>query len=215
VDALLEAVALAGKHGINHLKFYLIVGWPGETPEDYDELTPLLKKVAAAASIGVGKRGVAHATLSVNPLVPKPVTPMQWAPMASASAIEAAYARVREAVKPLPGFRVEVENASMARMQGLLARGDERLFPLITAAATSGGLRRALKTWDGDASWYLDRERERDEVFPWDIVDIGVSRDFLWREWERYLEGVGTAKCPPAGCAACKRCGIYEEESKE
>ncbi|WP_043793891.1 radical SAM protein [Solidesulfovibrio fructosivorans] len=206
LDALENAVALAGKYGINHLKFYVIVGWPGECPEDFDDLAPLLARVAEAASIGKGKRGVAHATLSVNPLVPKPATPMQWAPMASVAAIEAAYARVREAAKPLPGFRVEVENASMARMQGLLARGDERLFPLIEAAAASGSFRRALKTWDGDEAFYLDRERDKDEVFPWDIVDIGVSRDFLWREWERYQQGVPTAKCPPAGCAVCKRC---------
>jgi radical SAM superfamily enzyme YgiQ (UPF0313 family) len=213
VEALLDAVILAGKHGINHLKFYVIVGWPGETPEDYAALGPLLARIAAAASIGKGKRGVAHATLSVNPLVPKPATPMQWAPMASVAAIEAAYARVREAVKPLPGFRVEVENASMARMQGLLARGDAKLFPLIEAAVACGSFRRALKTWDGDEAFYLDRERDKDEVFPWDIVDVGVSREFLWREWERYRQGVATAKCPPAGCAACKRCGIYDAET--
>ncbi len=206
VEALLRAVSLAGEHGVNHLKFYLIVGWPGETPQDFDELAPLLDKVAAAGRVGLGKRGVSHATLSVNPLVPKPATPMQWAPMASEAAIEAAYARVREAVKKRKGFRVEAETASMARMQGLLARGDARLFPLILEAARAGSFRRALKAWDGDVSWYLDRERPRDEVFPWDIVDIGVSRDYLWREWERYREGIGTAKCPPEGCDACRRC---------
>jgi len=210
IDALLRAVSLAGEHGINHLKFYLIVGWPGETPEDFEELAPLLAKVAAAGHIGVGKRGVAHATLSVNPLVPKPMTPMQWAPMASEAAIEAAYACVRQAVKGLKGFRVEVETASMARMQGLLARGDARLFPLILSAIEAGSFRRALKTWDGDISWYLDRQRPADEIFPWDVVDVGVSRDYLWREWERYQTGVVTTKCPPAGCASCKRCGIYE-----
>ncbi len=212
LEALLRAVALAGKHGVNHLKFYLIVGWPGERPEDFDELAPLLAHVAAAASIGVGKRGVAHATLSVNPLVPKPFTPMQWAPMASEAAIEAAYGRIRQAVKGIKGFRVETETPSMARMQGLLARGDAGLFPLIAAAAEAGSFRRALKRWDGDVSAYLDRERPRDEIFPWDIIDVGVSRDYLWREWERYREGLVTPKCPPAGCAGCRRCGMYTAE---
>ncbi|MHC1789878.1 radical SAM protein [Solidesulfovibrio sp.] len=210
VEALLHAVALAGKHGVNHLKFYLIIGWPGETPEDYDELRPLLEQVAKAASIGVGKRGVAHATLSVNPLVPKPFTPMQWAPMASEAAIERGYARIKLAAKGLKGFRVETETASMARLQGLLARGDETLFPLIEAAVSAGSFRRALKKWPGDPASYLDRQRPKEERLPWDIIDNGVSRDFLWQEWERYLAGTSTAKCPPAGCAACKRCGIYE-----
>ena len=206
VDDLLRAVALAGKYGVNHLKFYLIVGWPGETPEDYAALRPLLAAVAAAGGIGVGKRGVAHATLSVNPLVPKPFTPMQWAPMASEAAIETAYGLIREAVKPLKGFRVEVEPASMARLQGLLARGDERLFPMIVSAARGDGLRRALAAWDGDIGWYLDRERPADETLPWEMIDVGVSRQVLWREWQRYRQGLGTAKCPPAGCAACGRC---------
>lgn len=214
VEALLRAVTLAGEHGVNHLKFYLIIGWPGETPEDYDELRPLLEQIATAASIGVGKRGVAHATLSVNPLVPKPFTPMQWAPMASEAAIEAGYARIKQAAKGLKGFRVETETASMARLQGLLARGDERLFPLIAAAVTAGSFRRALKTWDGDPAFYLDRQRPKDERLPWDIIDNGVSRDYLWQEWERYQAGIGTAKCPPAGCASCKRCGKFTRPAK-
>ena len=119
----MRAVTLAGAHGVNHLKFYLIVGWPGETPDDYRELGPLLDAVSAAGGIGHGKKGIAHATFSVNPLVPKPFTPMQWAPMASEAAIEAAYGRVREAVAKLKGFRVEVETASMARVHGLLEIG--------------------------------------------------------------------------------------------
>ena len=209
-EALLNAVALAGKHGVNHLKFYLIIGWPGEIEADYDALRPLLDKVAAAASIGVGKRGVAHATLSVNPLVPKPFTPMQWAPMASEAAIEAGYARVRAAVKGLKGFRVETETPSQARLQGLLARADETLFPLIVAAVEAGSFRRALKRWDGDPAAVLDRQRSEAEAFPWDFIDNGVSRDYLWRERQRYQQAAPTAKCPPAGCGACKRCGVYD-----
>lgn len=205
-EALLRAVTLAGKHGVNHLKLYVIVGWPGEAPGDIDELAPLLADVAAAGGIGQGRKGIAHATLSVNPLVPKPFTPLQWAPMAAEAAIEAAYDRIRAVIKPLKGFRMEAETPSAARMQGLLARGDERLFSLLTEAAAGRGLRRALSGWDGDVAWYLDRQRPRDEVFPWDCIDVGVAREYLWREWERYQAGLVTAKCPPTGCAGCGRC---------
>ena len=77
---------------------------------------------------------------------------------------------------------------------------------MIVSAARGDGLRRALAAWDGDIGWYLDRERPADETLPWEMIDVGVSRQVLWREWQRYRQGLGTAKCPPAGCAACGRC---------
>jgi len=92
---------------------------------------------------------------------------------------------------------------------GLSARGDERLSELTLPAPKNGGnFKKALYAWDGDPAPYLDRQRSPDEPFPWEIVDAGVRRDYLWREWQRYQDAVPTAKCPPAGCAACGRCGM-------
>ncbi len=208
-EAFLAAVALAGEFGINHLKMYLIVGWPGETPADYDELAALMARVHAAGRIGRGKRGVQHATLAASCLVPKPFTPLQWAKMASEEDIARAGERLKQAVAPHKGMRYSLDGAFAARVQGLLARGDERLFELILLAAKNGGnFKKALYAWDGDPAAYIDRERGPDEPFPWEIVDVGVSRDYLRQEWRRYLDAVPTAKCPPAGCGACGRCGM-------
>jgi radical SAM superfamily enzyme YgiQ (UPF0313 family) len=208
-DAFLAAVALAGEFGVNHLKMYCIVGWPGETSADYDELAELMTRVHAAGRVGRGKHGIQHATLAASCLVPKPFTPMQWAAMASEEAIKADGERLRQAVAPHKGMRYSLDGAFAARVQGLLARGDERLFELVLLAAKNGGnFKKALHAWDGDPAAYLDRERGPDEPFPWEIIDVGVSRDYLWREWERYKDATPTAKCPPAGCGACGRCGM-------
>jgi radical SAM superfamily enzyme YgiQ (UPF0313 family) len=208
-EAFLAAVALAGEFGINHLKMYLIVGWPGETAADYAELAEFMGRVHAAGRVGHGKRGIQHATLAASCLIPKPFTPLQWAAMASEEDIRVAGERLRQAVAPHKGMRHALDGAAAARIQGLLARGDARLFELILLAAKNGGnFKKALSAWDGDPAAYLDRTRDQNEPFPWEIIDVGVSRDYLWREWERYLKATPTAKCPPAGCGACGRCGM-------
>ncbi len=208
-DVFLRAVELAAARGVNHLKVYLIMGWPGETDEDYDELRRFLAEVCRAGRVGGGKKGIGHLTLGVNPLVPKPFTPLQWAPMAGEVYLEETFERLRSMAKPLRGVRVEGEKPFWARLQGLLARGDETVFELVRLAGEYGW-RQALKEWPGDAAWFLDREREKDEIFPWECIDVGVSRVLLWREWQRYQGGKQTSKCPETECGACGACGQGE-----
>jgi len=201
----LRAVELAAKRGVNHLKVYLIIGWPGEEDADYEELSRFLSEVRLAGKVGEGKKGIGHLTLGVNPLVPKPWTPMQWAPMGSMQALEERFAQLAAVVKPFRGIRIEGENPFWARLQGLLARGGEELAQLSLLAGELGW-RQALKAWDGDTARTLDFERGKDEPFPWECIDIGVGRDILRREWERYKSGKRTPKCPDAGCLRCGAC---------
>jgi len=201
----LRAVSLAAKRGVNHLKVYLIVGWPGENDADYEELSRFVTEVSLAGKVGSGKKGIGHLTLGVNPLVPKPWTPMQWAPMAARRALEERLAWLGALVKPLKGVRIEGESPFWARAQGLFAKGGEELAALHVLAGKTGW-REALKAWDGDISAVLDRERGKDESFPWECIDVGVPRALLWREWERYKKGQRTPKCPADGCRACGAC---------
>jgi hypothetical protein len=130
--------------------------------------------------------------------------------MATEQALQDRIEQVRRIVKPLQGFAFKADRPRAARHQALLSRGDGRLADLLLLASDPGvGLQRALKTWDGDPGWYLDRERGADERFPWEVIDLGVERDYLWREWERYKEGVASPKCPVAGCRGCRVCGMY------
>ena len=204
-DVFLRAVELAAKRGVNHLKVYLIMGWPGESDADYEELERFLAEICKAGRVGSGKKGIGHMTLGVNPLVPKPWTPMQWAPMASEAYLEDRLAEMAAVVKPLRGVRLEGEKPFWARVQGLLARGGEELAPLMIQAARSGW-RRAMEAFEGDVAELLDRERGEDEPFPWECVDVGVSRAALWDEWLRYKEGRRSPKCPDEGCGRCEAC---------
>ncbi|EPR44442.1 Radical SAM domain protein [Desulfovibrio sp. X2] len=212
---LLEVVSSVSRLQFNKLKLYLIVGWPGETDADYEEFGDFLAEFSAARERGRGKKGkgLDVAVLSVAPLVPKPWTPLQWSAMRPEAELAARLDRLRALCRPHKGLRLEGESPFAARLQGLLTRGDEALFDLIELAARQGTWRKALAEWDGDMARYLDRERSREEPFPWEVVDTGVSRAYLWREWQAYLAGKEGVLCPDDGCGSCGRCGLTARAS--
>ncbi len=210
VEKLLGVVENVSRLQFNKLKLYLIVGWPGETDADYAEFGGFLKLLAEARERGRGRKGkgLEVAVLSVAPLVPKPFTPLQWAAMRPEAELAARMEEVKALCRPYKGLRVEGESAFAARLQGLLARGGEDILDLVELAAAEGSWRAALKRWEGDPAAILDRERGKDEAFPWEIVDTGVARAHLWREWQAYRQGREGLLCPGDGCASCGRCGL-------
>ena len=208
----LNAVRLCARYGVNHLKVYLIVGWPDETEEDYEELRAFLEEVVRIRSEEPGgrKKQFMRITIGISSLVPKPFTPFQWAPMMSEEKLNARMKMLRQMVKPFKGVTLHHDNPFQARLQGLLARGGEELADFIMLAAEHGGWKKALKRWDGDPSQVLDRERGADEVFPWEVIDIGVRREHLYKEWQRAKEAKTSAGCSAKGCTQCAGCGMEE-----
>lgn len=211
-EDFLRAVEICARHGVNHLKVYLIIGWPGETNADYDELQGFLTEIMAARerAQGKGKKKIMRITLSTSSLVPKPWTPFQWAPMASEEHLNSVAKRLKAMVKPLRGLALSADNPFQARLQGLLARGDEKLSDFLILAAEKGGWKKALKLWGGNPKDYLDRERGEDETFPWEVIDLGVRRDFLYKEWLRSKESKSSPGCPKEACKVCGRCGVRD-----
>ncbi|GAB6060607.1 radical SAM protein [Desulfonatronum parangueonense] len=224
-EAFLRTVELLSRKGFNHLKIYLLVGWPGETEADWEEFGRFLLEVDTARTSGAVKRktSLKLITLGLGCLVPKPWTPLQWATMAGEQTFKERIALVRRSAKKIPGVQVRSDSPWLARLQGLLARGDMRVHELIHLAAARQGREQdvwndALSDWSGDPSWYLDRERGRGEAFPWEVVDLGVSRDYLWQEWEKVGARRKTPPCPSLlvsdkpgpGCPGCRRCGLDE-----
>ncbi len=206
----LEAVERCARLGVNHLRLYLILGWPWEGPEDYDELEGYLERIVAARDAGHGARTreFMRITLGASSLVPKPFTPMQWAPMASEEALLAAQKRLKDMTRKLKGVALQVDAPFQARLQGVLSRGGEEAFELVRLAAAEGGWKKAMRRFEAKAEHILDRTRDQDEAFPWEVVDIGVDRASLWREWRRGWEAALSPGCAKAGCARCRLCGL-------
>ncbi len=206
----LNAVRLCARYGVNHLKIYMIAGWPGETDEDYAELADFLAEIVRIRSEEPGgrKKQFMRITIGVSSLVPKPFTPFQWAPMLTEDVLNARMKGLEKLAKPYKGVTLQHDDPFQARLQGLLARGGEDLAEFILLAAEHGGWKKALKQWDGDPASILDRERGQDENFPWEVVDIGVRREYLWKEWERAKQAKVSPGCSARGCAQCAGCGL-------
>jgi len=209
----LNAVRLCARYGVNHLKLYLIAGWPGETDEDYEKLAEFLAEIIRIRSEEPGgkKKQFMRITIGVSSLVPKPFTPFQWAPMMDEKSLSRRMKMLTKIVKPYKGVTLHHDNPFQARLQGMLARGGEEMADFIMLAAEQGGWKKALKKWDGDMTKILDHERGKDEVFPWEVIDIGVRREHLWKEWERAKLVRVSPGCSAKGCTKCAGCGVETE----
>ncbi|MBI9080150.1 MAG: radical SAM protein [Pseudodesulfovibrio sp.] len=216
-EDFLNAVRLCARYGVNHLKLYLIAGWPGETDTDYDELKDFLNEILSIRSeeLGGSKKHFMRITIGVSSLVPKPFTPFQWAPMAGEKELEARMKQLTLMVKPFKGVTLHHDAPFQARLQGMLARGGEELADFILLAAKHGGWKKALKRWDGNMADIIDRERGENEIFPWEVIDVGVKREYLLKEWKRAKAAQTSPKCPSLECEKCRMCGMEEMEYGE
>ncbi|MEJ5242591.1 MAG: radical SAM protein [Desulfomicrobiaceae bacterium] len=219
-DAVLRVVATMSRLRFETLKLYLIVGWPGEEEADFKELEGFLERIQQARRAGQAGRaaGLKLIQLSASALIPKPWTAMQWAPMASIEAIEAAMGRVRAMVARHRGMRFSAENARQACIQGYLARADEGAWPVIVEAAQHGWAavwRRHGAHLEAEAC----RPRSVADPLPWERLRVGVRRAYVRGQWEAFGRSRPTPACPPGSCSACRRCGMervmgtmFEEE---
>lgn len=202
---ILEAAALLAEEGILNLKLYFLIGLPTETDEDLAEmlaLTARLREEWLARQKGHGRLGTI--TLSVNPFIPKPFTPFQWAPMEGEKGLKEKIRRLRSGVARLPNVELQCESLRSAQVQAFFSRGDRRTGRVIPRLAGGENLSAACRAEGLDPSFYILRERGEEEVFPWEVIDNGVRRDYLRSEYRRGLEGKPTPRCLPG----CRRCGV-------
>ncbi len=204
-EQILEAVRLLGEGGIPSLKLYFLVGLPTETDGDIAEMVALTEKIRAVWLTEGKRRGrLGQLTLSVNPFIPKPFTPLQWAGMADAATLKKRYRAIRSAVGRLANTEVIFESPRSAELQAFFSRGDRRQARLLPALAAGDSLRAVCCAAGLDPAFYLTRERGEEEVFPWEVIDNGVTREYLRQEYRRALRGELTPPCAPG----CRRCGV-------
>jgi radical SAM family uncharacterized protein len=193
--------------GIRNFRLYIMIGLPYEEDEDIEaivEMTNRLKDYMESK----GNKGIL--TLSVNPFVPKPFTPFQWLPMAEMKTVESRLKYIKLALAKRKNVDVIAESSKEAYVQGVLARGDRKISKVLYTAHLLGGskaFKRAMKQERIDIEFYLYRSREKDEKFPWELLDMGIKREYLYHELILAREKKPTVKC----FDGCKRCGVCKD----
>ncbi|MDD6037527.1 MAG: TIGR03960 family B12-binding radical SAM protein [bacterium] len=225
-DVILNGAGLAFEGGWQKVKLYFMLGLPGETVEDMQAIAELANDIAVRYyEIPKEKRnGKCQITISTSFFVPKPFTPLQWAPMCTASDYLGKAKIVNEAVKNQlnrKSIRYNWHEADVTVLEGVFARGDRKIAKAIELAYKRGAIFDSWSEYFDNALWfdcfdktgidvdfYTLRTRNLDELFPWDFIDDGVSKEFLIREWKHAMNEEVTPNCR----MKCSGCGVRKYE---
>jgi radical SAM family uncharacterized protein len=225
-EDLIRTVSTAYSHGWRQVKLYFMCGLPTETDEDVLAIADLARKVIATGREVSGRRDI-RCTVSIGGFVPKPHTPFQWASQLDHPTTDARLEKLRDDVRRdkhfgrAIGFRYHDGKPSI--VEGMLSRGDRRVGRVIEEVWRDGGRfdgwsehfsfdrwvaasERALAGTPVDLDWYTTREREYSEVLPWDHLDSGLDRDWLWEDWQDALNEVEVEDCRWTPCFDCGVC---------
>ncbi len=223
-EIILEGAGQAFEGGWNKVKLYFMLGLPTETEEDMKAIAHLAEKVARRYyEIPKEQRnGKCQITASSSFFIPKPFTPFQWAQMfPSEEYIRRATIVKHEFLQQLnkKSLKYNWHEADVTVLEGVFARGDRKVGKVIEEAYRLGCLydswsesfdnekwMQAFANTGVDIEFYTMRERSMDELFPWDFIDIGVTKNFLKKEWERAMNAQVTLNCRMqcSGCGAAK-----------
>lgn len=224
-EVILRGASEAFQAGWNRVKLYFMLGQPTETVEDMEGIALLSEKIAEAYyDIPKDQRnGKVQVVASSSFFVPKPFTPFQWARMCTKEEFLERANIVRGKFREMKNFKSLKYNwheAELTVLEGVLARGDRRVGPVIEEAYKNGAIfdswseffkneiwMDAFKTCGVDIDFYTTRERGLDELFPWDFIDAGVTKEFLKREWQQALNGEVTPNCRQK-CSGCGAMGF-------
>ncbi len=233
-EDLIQTVAAAYGAGWRQVKLYFMCGLPTETDEDVLQIAELAKKVIETGRQVSGRRDI-RCTVSIGGFVPKPHTPFQWASQLGVEETDARLLKLREALRADKrygssiGFRYH--DGQPGIVEGLLSRGDRRVGRVIEAVWRDGGrfdgwsehfsydrwMRCADEAFADvpvDLAWYTTRERGESEVLPWDHLDSGLDKDWLWEDWQDALDETEVDDCrwtPCFDCGVCPQMGTEIE----
>lgn len=235
-EAILQGAALAFAGGWSRVKLYFMLGLPTETEKDIRDIAELCNKIAALYYETVPKEkrnGPVQIVASTSFFIPKPFTPFQWAPMCTREEFLQKAGLTRHAVhEQLNQKRIKYNwhEADVSVLEGVFARGDRRVAQVILRAYQKGCLYdawaetfrydlwlAAFEECQVDIGFYTARERKKEEIFPWDFLDCGVNKAYLWREWERAQRAEVSPNCRQScqGCGAARFGGGVCFEAKE
>jgi radical SAM family uncharacterized protein len=211
-DQVLAAAETLVGAGIPNLKLYFMVGLPTETEDDVAAIVDLVKRVKhrfLTASRGTGRMG--DITVSVSSFVPKAFTPFQWAAMDEVKTLKGKIKVIQTGLRKTANVRVHADIPRWAYLQGLIARGDRRVADILLLGHAHGGnWPQTFKASPVNPHFFVHRERLPDEIFPWNIIDQGIDKAYLLKEYRRALMAKPSAPCP-ADPSRCSICGVCKE----
>jgi radical SAM family uncharacterized protein len=225
-EDLIRTVTAAYSAGWRQVKLYFMCGLPTETDEDVLQIADMARNVIKAGREATGSRDI-RCTVSIGGFVPKPHTPFQWAGQLGAAETDARLAKLRDAIRSdrqygkSIGFRYH--DGKPGIVEGLLSRGDRRTGKVIRAVYEDGGrfdgwseyfsydrwmaaAERGFADEPVDVAWYTTRDREQVEVLPWDHLDSGLDREWLWEDWQDALRETEVEDCRWTPCFDCGVC---------
>lgn len=187
---ILDACEMLISRDILNLKLYFIIGLPGETDADLDEMIRLIETIRERViERGRANKRLGEISVSVNPFIPKPFTPFQWCGMEPLSSLEQKVKLLESRLKRLSNVKLKVESLRESYLQALLSRGDRRLSALLTEMAEGANLKKAARSCGIDTDRYVQRIIAGDELLPWSIIGT-ADQEALRREYDRARAGV-------------------------
>ena len=222
-EVILKGASDAFHGGWNRVKLYFMLGLPTETEEDMEGIALLSEKVAEIYYDEIPKaerNGRVQVVASSSFFVPKPFTPFQWATMCTKEEFLRRAYLVKDKFRQMLNYKslkYNYHEADLTVLEGVLARGDRKVAAVVEEVYKNGALfdswgenfdndlwMKAFETCGVDPDFYTVRERSLDEVFPWDFIDAGVSKEFLKREWKQAMNETVTPNCRQkcSGCGA-------------
>jgi len=220
-EDLIRTTTAAYAAGWQQVKLYFMCGLPTETDEDVLAIAGMAKSVIAQGRAAAGRP--VRVTVSIGGFVPKPHTPFQWAAQASPETVDHRLRLLRDALGRDKAIGYRYHDGKPGQIEGLLARGDRRIGAVIETVWRNGGrfdgwsehfsYERWVAACDEvfagspiSLAWFTTREPTRDEVLPWDHLDAGLDRDWLWSDWQDALAAQELDDCRWEGCYDCGVC---------
>ncbi len=231
-EDLVRTVTAAYSAGWRQVKLYFMCGLPTETDEDVLQIARLAKEVIRAGRQASGSRDI-RCTVSIGGFVPKPHTPFQWASQLDHETTDHRLLLLRDEIRKDREFSKAIgyryHDGKPGIVEGLLSRGDRRIGAVIEEVWKNGArfdgwqehfsfdawmqaAESALGKTTVNVNWYTTRERDRDEVLPWDHLDSGLDKEWLWEDWQASLSEESVEDCRWTPCFDCGVCDQMNTE---
>lgn len=194
---IIEAIDIISASGIQKLKLYFMIGLSTETTEDIEAIIELVLKIKDALHGGL-------ITVSINPFIPKPFTPFQWCAYEDVKSLKNKMGIIKDGLKNEKGIKINSLSPREGYIQAILSVGDRRIGKVLVDAHKKGW-NNAIKSAAPGAEFYAERQKGFSEILPWDFIDNGIKKKYLWQEYQRALKGQTT---PPCDVGRCMRCGV-------